>query len=160
MDHIRVWVYQANRKLTNDDVQFLEQELKPFIDQWKAHGQDLQAGFEILHNAFVVLKVDQQKAQASGCSVDASVNFMKDLQTRIGVDFFDRQMVNYEDANGKLNLIKLDELGTKVEAGEITDDTLIFNPLVQNLSEYQSQFKIPFRDSWHKNLLKQGMIPT
>ncbi len=40
----RVWIYQANRSFTDDEIVELESKLDTFISNWTAHGSDLQSG--------------------------------------------------------------------------------------------------------------------
>ena len=44
-DDSRIWIYQANRTLTEDEVSEIETKLSKFIQEWTAHGANLNAGF-------------------------------------------------------------------------------------------------------------------
>ncbi len=87
--HSRLWIYQANRPLTADEKEYLTQGLKDLCDQWSAHGVPLRTSFALPFDRFVVLAVDEG---ASGCSIDSSVRFLKGLQEKLGIDFFDRTL--------------------------------------------------------------------
>ena len=78
-EHSRVWVYQANRFLSDQEIVAISNALSQFIESWNAHGASLYAGFEIISSRFVVLAVDEEKALASGCSIDKSVHFFQKI---------------------------------------------------------------------------------
>jgi len=73
----RIWIYQANRKLREEEVGQIATKTKTFLEQWTAHGSDLEAGFEIRYNRFIVIGLNQENATTSGCSIDTSVNFIQ-----------------------------------------------------------------------------------
>ncbi|UPT69069.1 MAG: hypothetical protein M0D57_10815 [Sphingobacteriales bacterium JAD_PAG50586_3] len=74
---LRVWIYQADRLLTDSEQQMLAEASAQFVAQWSAHGTPLTAAAQVLNGYFLVLGVDEAQAQASGCSIDKSVNFVK-----------------------------------------------------------------------------------
>jgi len=39
----RVWIYQANRSFSEEELQEIESKLDVFIQNWAAHGSDLKA---------------------------------------------------------------------------------------------------------------------
>ena len=54
-DDSRVWIYQANRSFTEDEIRDIEIKLEDFIRSWTAHGKDLQAGFKIVYKRFIII---------------------------------------------------------------------------------------------------------
>ena len=85
-DHSRIWIYQANRSFTDAELEEISADLSLFLQQWTAHGSQLKAGFEIRYKRFLVIGLDQSAASASGCSIDASVHFIQQLEKKYGVD--------------------------------------------------------------------------
>lgn len=96
----RIWIYQSNRMLTTDEQSLASERLDAFTSKWKVHGHPLTASAEIRYGLFILLKVDERQALPSGCSIDASVRFMKELQQELHVDFFDRMQIAYRDKGG------------------------------------------------------------
>ena len=94
----RIWVYQANRQLADNEVVMINNFLKPAVNQWAAHGASLLASAKVLHNRFVLIALDEIQNEASGCSIDASTRWFKDLGEQLNVDFFDRSQA-YFDGN-------------------------------------------------------------
>ncbi len=89
-DHSRVWVYQANRPFSASETQAIENYLTPALTQWAAHGAGLNASFEIRFQQVIVIAVDETVNAASGCSIDASTRWFKEMGAELGIDFFDR----------------------------------------------------------------------
>ncbi|MCB0738407.1 MAG: ABC transporter ATPase [Bacteroidetes bacterium] len=148
----RVWVYQANRKLSVNEQEKVNAFMQHFIANWKAHGAKLNADYELLHGLFLVIKVDERSQEATGCSIDESVHALKGLQQELGIDFFNRQRTAFE-LNGEVEECSLAEFKAKAQAGEITGDTMVFNNAISTQEEYESNWKIPASQSWHNRVL-------
>ena len=156
MAQSKVWIYQADRPLQDAEIADIKQQVQQFLGNWHAHGSPLDADFEILHRLFLVLKVDEQQAEASGCSIDKSVALFKEIGQNYGVELFDRHQFAYE-YNGEVYNDSLANLDDLVSDGYITDDTNVFNNLVRSVEEYEHKFRVPFSQSWHKRMLSPGV---
>jgi hypothetical protein len=151
--HSRVWVYQSDRKLTDAEALQIQVQLDNFTTGWTAHNNQLLAKAEIRYNRFLILIVDESQAGASGCSIDKSVNFMKQLEQQFGINLFDRFNLAYRDGEEVLSVPRhqFEEL---LKTGKINTETVVFNNLAQNLTELQTKWEVPFKDSWHIQLFR------
>src|SRR6266550_1397596 len=93
----RVWVFPASRPLTEDERRRVLAETDAFIDQWTAHGVPLSAAREVRHGQFVLVGVNERAAGTSGCSVDALVRRMGQLQSVLGVELTDNAPVLFRN---------------------------------------------------------------
>ncbi|MFD2246640.1 hypothetical protein [Pontibacter ruber] len=143
----RLWIYQSNRPLTEAEVAEIKPLLERFATEWSSHGKGLQASAELLHNQFLVLANNESATSASGCSIDASVRFVRELEERFKVSFFDRTRLAFLK-DGKVQTVGMQELKQKVAAGEIDENTLYFDTLVNNYGELQARWPRPARNSW------------
>jgi hypothetical protein len=150
-ENSRVWVYQSDRKLSDDETFKMQQQLDGFTSAWTAHNDQLKAGAEVRYNRFLILIVDESQAGASGCSIDKSVNFMKQLEVQFGINLFDRFNLAYRD-NGQVLSASRNLFENLVKEGSINTETIVFNNLVQNLGELNTKWEVPFKDSWHVQL--------
>ena len=98
-DESKVWIYQANRSFTDSEISEIESQLKLFIENWTAHGSDLLAGFNIVYKRFIVIALNQNLNRASGCSIDASVHFIQQLEKDYQVDLMDKMNVSYKQGD-------------------------------------------------------------
>src|SRR5690606_41373201 len=84
----RIWIYQSNRKFTDEEIHEIETELQKFVEEWAAHGDGLQASFTTRYNRFIILAVDQGVSAPSVCCVGSSVRVIASLEQKHGVDSF------------------------------------------------------------------------
>ena len=145
----RVWIYQSDSLLTEDNIPVIENAAADFCNQWAAHGTPLFSSFKVLHDKFLVLAVDEGVNNASGCSIDSSVRFIKELEQKLGINFFDRTQVAFLIDN-HIYSTDLKEIKNEIGNGKIDADTLTFNLQAQNLQEFNNNWLVQAKDSWMK----------
>jgi len=150
-ENSRVWVYQADRKLSDAEARQIKDELDSFTISWTAHNNQLKAKAELRYNRFIVLIVDESQAGASGCSIDKSVRFINHLEEEFGIRLLDRFNLAYREGNEVLSAPRHD-FEAMLKQGSINANTIVFNNMVQNLKELQTKWEVPFKDSWHIQL--------
>lgn len=155
-DNARVWVYQANRPLTDGDRTTIEQALQPALGQWAAHGQALLASAQVRENRFVVVGVDEGYNLPSGCSIDSSVRTLRQLGESLGIDFFDRSAA-IQVPDGSVQTIELPAIKNAVSAGIVTPETPVFNTLVKTKAELMTNWHLRANDSWLKRYFKSAI---
>ena len=147
-DTSRIWIYQANRPFTEEELVEVRAFMKEFIEQWTAHGKELKAGYEIRYRRFIILGLDQTNASASGCSIDASVHFIQGLEKRYQVDLLDKMNVTFKQ--GEYVAYKpLIDFKKMAKEKAISGKTIVFNNLVNNKQEYLESWEVPASESWH-----------
>ncbi len=146
--HSRVWIYQSNRKLSDDEVVEINDLTKSFIEDWAAHGQGLEASFIIRYNRFIIIAVNQDVQSATGCSIDASVKFIQDLEQKYSIDLLDKMNVTYKQGEfiAHKTLIEFKQMA-KQKA--VSENTIVFNNLVNTIEEFEDFWEVPASDSWH-----------
>ncbi len=157
-DNARVWVYQANRPLSDADVVVIQEALQPALSQWAAHGQPLLASAQVLENRFVVVGVDEGYNLPSGCSIDSSVRTLQEISRQVSdsgepVDFFDRSAA-IQAVDGSVQTISLPLVKVAVQDGVLTEETTVFNTLVKTKAEFLSDWHVRAADSWLKRYFK------
>lgn len=148
-DSARVWIYQANRQLSVEEGQLIQERTGEFCAQWAAHGTPLASAFKLLHNKFLVLAVDEGLNLASGCSIDSSVHFIKSLEQKLAVSFFDRTQVAFLVDN-QIFTTALNEIKNEIGDGKIDKETLTFNLQAESLGEFNNNWLVPAGNSWMK----------
>ena len=145
----RVWVYQASRSFNAEELHLIEENLKLFLNDWTKHGTGLKASYKIDYNQFITLVVDENFNAVSGCSIDASVRFLKEIETHIGVDLMNKMIVAYklEDA---LEFVPMMEFSKRAKSGQVDAETIVFNNLVQTKADKDHNWEVPASASWHK----------
>lgn len=144
----RIWIYQSANQLIDNQVAMIENYLKPAVEKWTAHGTSLLASSKVLHNRFVIVALDESNYPASGCSIDASTHWLKELGTQLSINFFDRSIA-YRDGN-EIKTISPFEVKQKVLEGVISPDTIIFMNNVTSLADLSKTWQIKASDSYMK----------
>ena len=150
-DDSRVWIYATNRYLSDEEVIAIEQDLSAFLTQWTAHQQALEASCLIPYNNFIVIGLNENKNSASGCSIDASVHFLKQLEKKFKLDLFDRMLITYKK-NNQIKHLALHEFKRLAKQGELSKSTTVFNNLVQTKKDFLSNWETLAEFSWHNSL--------
>jgi len=151
-DDSKIWIYQSNRKLSDDEVSEISAKTESFLNEWTAHGKDLEAGFEIRYNRFIVIGLNQENASATGCSIDASVYFIQSLEKEYGLDLMDKMNVTFYNG-GFIAHKTLTDFKKMAKARSVSPNTVVFNNLVLTKGDYIENWEVPAKDSWHNRFL-------
>jgi hypothetical protein len=148
----RVWVYQSNTALSDAEVNTIKNEGAYFIADWAAHGASLKASFDVLLNRFIVIAVDEQQALASGCSIDKSVKFVKELEQKFNLNLFDRMQVAYRKGN-EINACSLSDFEKLASERLVNESTIVFNNMVSTKKAFDAEWEVPLKQSWQSRVL-------
>lgn len=149
----RVWIYQANRSFTEQELEEIQSKLNIFIENWTAHGSDLQSGYSIKYKRFIVLALNQNLNAATGCSIDASVHFIQQLEKDYNVDLMDKMNVSYKQGDYIAHKT-LTDFRKMAKDKAVSKNTIVFNNLVNNIAEFNENWEVPASESWHSRFLK------
>lgn len=148
----RVWIYQSDREFTSQEVEFISEKAIEFINNWTRHGDDLKGSFTIKYNQFLVLAVDESFNNVSGCSIDSSVRFVQQLENELQLDLMNKMNVTFKD-NENINLVKLSDFQKFAKDKKVTSETIVFNNMVNTKEDFENNWEIPAKESWHKRFL-------
>jgi hypothetical protein len=147
-DNARVWVYQSSRCLTPEEQSRLSEAAASFVSEWTAHQADLKASVLVADGFFVVFTVDESFNEASGCSIDKKVAFMKKAEQNLGVSFFERMNFTWVDSNHNIRLSRLSDLDQLLASSEINTSTVVHDNLISNMKQFREQWKSPLEKTW------------
>lgn len=148
----RIWIYQADRSLTEEEITGIKDRLDMFLNQWTVHGSNLRAGYEIRYKRFLVIGLDQNVNSASGCSIDASVHFIQQLEKEYNVILLDKMNVSYRQGDF-IAYKPLADFKKMAKERAVSQNTIVFNNLVNTKEEYENYWEVPARDSWHARFM-------
>ena len=143
----KVWIYAADRFLAEDETVNINLQLDEFTREWTAHDVALKGSGAVLYRRFIVLAVDQSHTNASGCSIDKSVHFIKSLETQFGLDLFDRLIIFYQ-SNDEIKSFHFNDLIPKISLGEISGSTKIYDTTITQLGLFKNEFIKEAGKSW------------
>lgn len=142
----RIWIYLASQRLSIQAKEKVQAHLEKKIQHWDSHGAPMKASAAVFYDQFVILAADASHQHPSGCSIDQSVSWMRELGSELNVDFFDRSIhVLQQD---QVVSIPLATLKKAVENSVIKPETIVFNHTVSHLSDLEKCWKLPASASW------------
>ena len=143
----RIWVYQNNRPFSDVEVVQLRESSKLFADNWSAHSEQLKAAAAILYNRFIIFCVDEHVASVSGCSIDKSIHYIKQVEKDLNVFLLNRQLIAYK-IEEKVQSSPLNLFIELYQQGKVNSNTIVFNNLVDALQAFNTSWETPLKNSW------------
>jgi hypothetical protein len=145
----RLWIFPAERGLSDTERRRVLDEADAFIAQWTAHGISLTAAREMRYDRFVLVGVDERSAGASGCSIDALVRRMRGLQSDLGVELVNHGPIVYRRGDSIARASR-EEFADLAAAGAVTRDTIVFDNTLTTVGEVRDgRWEVRAGDSWH-----------
>lgn len=153
-DQMRVWIYAANRPLSEGEAEHVRKSSAAFLENWQSHGRQMNARIFILHQQFIIVLADEQAFTTSGCAIDSSVRFIKSLEDDLKLNLFDRMLVSYRDDEGTVQTVSFTEFSALAKDGLVSEDTIVFDHTVGTLGQLKTRWEVPASSSWHARLLE------
>lgn len=147
-DTSKVWIYQADRQLTYDEIDTVRPILYQFAQEWQSHGANVDAYANVFHKQFFVLMADESNVGIGGCSIDSSVHLMKAICAKVGIDTFNRHIYTYLQ-DDDIKMIHHIDFKEAYDKGDINDDTLMFDNLVDTKANFIKEWTKSLKHSWH-----------
>ncbi len=144
----KIWIYQSNKMLEESGKTIFEEKVKDFLTHWEAHQQGLKASFKLLYNRFLVLAVDEAQTQASGCSIDKSVHFLKDMEKEFDITLLDRSEVAFLGEGNQINTVGFLKIKSQIQAGNLRADSIVFDNSLSLLADFEGKWKRPAQETW------------
>ena len=143
----KIWVYLSNKEFSEEMQKNISADCIDFINDWNTHGNLLNGSFELLHNRFIIIKVNENSFSASGCSIDKQLQFIKQLESTYKINLLDRLLVAYRDGN-VIKTKSSNEMKQALKDGSLALDTIYFNTSVSTLEQFHTSFESSIRNSW------------
>ncbi len=153
-DDARLWCFGASRAPEAEHKQHLVDSMGHFVARWTAHREDLRAGFAWVHERFLLVGVDESRAGASGCSIDALTGHLRNLGSELGLDLLDSAPVWFRDADGGIRAVSRPEFTRLAHAGEVSTGTPVFDLTLARVGEARAgRLETAAGSAWHRTLL-------
>lgn len=153
----RIWIYQSTRKFDAHELKKISETVTFFCEQWTAHGHPLKTSFKIDHHRFLIIAVDEASAGASGCSIDGSVRMLKQLQSELGTDFFERTKIAFLIEN-EVALVNTSDLKNAFAEGVLNSTSSTFNILIATKEELEKGWIVPAGKTWLSKYLTKSAV--
>jgi hypothetical protein len=146
MNH-RIWIYTLSKELTNEQLADFKIKCLEFVNSWTAHDVKLDASYELVNNRLLIFKVNEESYNASGCSIDKQVRFIKEQEQVLHIELLNRMLVAYEQ-NSELQITHQSKIKELVLSGDITKDTLIYDNTITSSDSLLLAWKVPLYKTW------------
>ena len=143
----RIWVYTLSKELNNEQLVDFNNRCQNFVGSWTAHDMSLDASFELYSNRLLIFKVNEDKYNASGCSIDKQLRFIKELEQAFSVELLNRLLVAYEN-NNQVEVIKSSLVKELLAANIISANTLVFDNTITQSSDLANDWKQPLHKTY------------
>jgi len=144
----KIWIYQSNRKFIDTELDEINDLIIKFLNTWTAHGSELLTSFEIKYNRFIIIALNESVKPATGCSIDYCIHFIQDIEKKYNIDLLDKMNVTFKQ--GKYIIYKpINDFKELVRKKSVSKNTIVFNNLVVDISDYMENWEISAEKSWH-----------
>ena len=148
----RIWVFQSKDQLDESTYNLIKKKISVFLENWKSHQKSFDSSFIIKYKTFVVIAADETNL-VSGCSIDSLINFVKSIEDEFEINLLDKLDVKYKIGDD-INTANLNEFKKICGNIDINDELIVFNNLVKNIDDFEKNWEVDIRKSWHKRFLK------
>ena len=149
-DDARVWIFGAERQLDRAETGVLLGAVDDFLSGWAAHGAALRAGRAWCYRRFLIVGADTSTTSPSGCSIDALVRVLKEMENRLGVRFLGNEAVWYRDRRERIRTASRPENRALAESGAVTPASDVFDNSITELAQLRNGlWEGPAGERWH-----------
>ena len=148
----RIWIYTLSNKLTNEQLVDFKNRCQTFVTGWTAHDVSLDASFELYQNRLLIFKVNEDKYNASGCSIDKQVRFVKELEQAFSLELLNRLLLAYEN-NNQVEVVKASQIKELLADNIISGNTLVFDNTITEYKQLETNWKQPLHHTWLQKYL-------
>ena len=143
----RIWIYTLSQALTDEQLVDFENKCDVFVNSWTAHDVKLDASYELYKNRLLIFKVNEASYNASGCSIDKQLRFVKELEVSFSIELLNRMLVAYyHDSDLKIiHQLKIKDL---IASQDINANTLIYNNTINFSSDLETNWQVPLHKTW------------
>jgi len=149
----KVWTYIISIPMGDVELEQLLKAGKTFVEHWTAHDHKLSATFEIFKKRIIVVKVNEDVTNASGCSIDKLTRFIKVSETMFGAELLNRFLIAYKDEEN-VEVVHATKVKDLLAQHILSDQTIVYNTSIANEKEFQN-WEQPLKETWlSKYLIK------
>lgn len=155
-DSARLWTFGVSRPLSREEEARLLKEVDDFLQVWQAHGKALAAARDWRHDRFLLVAVDERVTPPSGCSIDALVRRLTELERELELEIVGGAPVWYREGgvDGPVRRVSRKEFKQAATAGTVTPETVVFDPALTRLGDLRAgRWERSAGEGWHARLL-------
>ena len=144
----KIWIYLSNKEISGSFRNELESDLKSFLADWNAHGNDLKSFYNIAFNRILLIGVDEEQYGASGCSIDKQLRFIKEAEIKFGVTFLDRMLVAVLQDDENIFVFPASQTTDLISQAKINENSMVFDNTITSGNQLEKEWLKPLHSTW------------
>ena len=149
----KVWVYPSNRKFYDTEIEGIHEKIKTFLERWKSDDENFQVSYQFLYNRFIVFFAEDSTTPLEIADIDASVQFILQLQQEHKVDLLDKMNVCFKQGE-YVQYKDLKDFKKLLKNKAVTGKSIVFDNLITTKEEFDAYWEGPISDSWYGRFVK------
>lgn len=150
----KVWVYTSPVKLSQEQKEHIMTKAQHFLNDWESHGAQVKGEIGIAYDHFIVVVADDCDGSMCGRAQDAQIRLIKEIGEELGIELTDRMILAYRSPETDEVLVKkMAGFKEAIANGEIDEHTIVFNNMVNSFGQFNADWEVPLKQSWHAQLL-------
>jgi hypothetical protein len=142
----RVWTFIISKTLSKEELNSLNDLGNKFVLGWTAHEQQLTASFEIIGDKIIIVKVNENVTEASGCSIDKLTRFIKETEKQFSIELLNRLLVAYKTNTG-IEIVHSSKIKELLAENKISENTIVYNTSVSDQKEFNN-WEQELKNTW------------
>lgn len=143
----KVWIFASDKIISPSQLAIINQKAIPFIQNWTAHQNHLQAEFAVLYNCFLVFMVNESVHEISGCGIDKLTHLIKELDAETSLNLLNRMGVQLLE-NNKVTCLTKSAFLEKLSTENLVNSTA-FNNQITTKKQFETEWVIPLKNAWY-----------
>ncbi|MDG2332183.1 MAG: hypothetical protein P8M05_11385 [Flavobacteriales bacterium] len=143
----KVWMYQANRLLNDEDKKVIYELAEVFLSQWESHNIPVNGAIDTLNNCFVRIAAFTDEPNMCGRAQDAQVRLAKEIELELGIELTNRLLLAFE-IEGETEIVHMNDLANEIRQGRINADSNFYNNLIQSKQDFDASWVMKAGESW------------
>ena len=103
---------------------------------------------DVIHQLFVVIALDESQADISGCGIDKSVAWIKQIGEELKIDFFNRTQIEMQMEDKSFKIVNKAEIVELLKNNSINPNTFFTNKNINNLGSFKQSFYVKLEETW------------
>ncbi|HET9137602.1 MAG TPA: hypothetical protein VFO76_13295 [Candidatus Kapabacteria bacterium] len=147
-DHSRLWIFAADKPISDAEVLALTAEMQGFVQTWLAHGMPVTGSCMMKYNQFLFIAADESSLP-TGCSTDEMTRRVRVLGESYGIEFLGMPRVQYR-TNETISTVGRMDFAELAKQGSVDTSTVVFDNTITALADLRSgKWETPAKNSWH-----------
>lgn len=148
----RIWIFQSVNEFSESTTELIKKEINTFLENWESHQKKFESSVIIKYNTFIIVAADDTNI-VSGCSIDSLIKFIKSLEKKYEIELLDKLNIKYRNEEN-IDTAELNDFKKICKNLNENQELIVFNNLVSNIHEFEKNWEVDIRISWHKRFLK------